>query len=185
MRNKNTKPELNAGTMADIAFLLLIFFLVSTTIPNDKGIARMLPKPCKSIDGCIVDINERNILRVSVNDFGELYINDKVTLINELKNEIKEFIDNNGDQSCNYCYGKKLNVSSDNPNEASISLNFQRDTPYKYYIKVQNEITASYNELRESYSNKTFQKNINQLTKDELIKVKQAYPFRISEADIK
>ena len=185
MRNKNTKPQLNAGTMADIAFLLLIFFLVSTTIPNDKGIARMLPIPCKTKADCIAEIHERNILRVTVNDKGELLINDEETSMNELRRVIKEFIDNNGDQSCNYCFGKKLASSSDNPNEAAISIDFQRNTPYKYFIEVQNELTASYNELRESYSNKIFNKKINQLTNNELILVKQAYPFRISEADIK
>jgi biopolymer transport protein ExbD len=172
MRNKNTSPQLNAGGMADIAFLLLIFFLVSTTIPNDKGIARILPPPC-------------NILRITTNDNGELLIANIKTPMNELRSVIKEFIDNNKDASCTYCQGKGLANSSDNPNKASISLNFQRNTPYKYFIQVQNELTASYNELREEYSNKIFQKKISQLTKDEFSIIKEAYPYRITEADIK
>ena len=157
MRNKKTKPQLNAGSMADIAFLLLIFFLVSTTIPNDKGIARMLPKPCKTKD-CISEINERNILKVAVNNEGELFINEKKTQMNDLRMLFKDFIDNNGDASCTYCKGNGLADSSDNPNEASIFLDFNRNTPYKYYIQVQNELTASYNELRETYSEKNVSK---------------------------
>jgi len=184
MRNKNTKPQLNAGSMADIAFLLLIFFLVSTTIPNDKGIARMLPRPCKTKD-CDTKINERNILKVSVNNKGELFINEKKTQMNDLRSLFKDFIDNNGDASCTYCIGNGLANASDNPKEASIFLDFNRNTPYKYYIQVQNELTASYNELRETYSERMFQKKIKQLSKDEFSKVKEAYPFRISEANVK
>lgn len=185
MRNKNTSPQLNAGSMVDIAFLLLIFFLVSTKIPNDKGIARMLPQPCKNKAVCIAEIHERNILRIAANDAGELLINSEKTPMNVLRSIIKEFIDNNKDTSCTYCLGKGLANSSDNPNKASISLNFQRNTPYKYFIQVQNELTASYNELREEYSNKIFQKKINQLTKDKFSIIKEAYPLRIKEADIK
>ncbi|MFT4697130.1 MAG: biopolymer transport protein ExbD [Flavobacteriaceae bacterium] len=185
MRNKNTSPQLNAGGMADIAFLLLIFFLVSTTIPNDKGIARILPPPCKNKADCLAEIHERNILRITTNDNGELLIANIKTPMNELRSVIKEFIDNNKDASCTYCQGKGLANSSDNPNKASISLNFQRNTPYKYFIQVQNELTASYNELREEYSNKIFQKKISQLTKDEFSIIKEAYPYRITEADIK
>jgi len=165
MRNKNTKPQLNAGSMAEIAFLLLIFFLVSTTIPNDKGIARMLPRPCKS-GNCSSEINERNILKVSVNNEGELLINEQKTQMSDLRKLFKDFIDNNGDSSCTYCKGVGLINSSDNPNEASIFLDFNRNTPYKYYIQVQNELTDSYNELRDAYSETMFQKNVKQLSKD-------------------
>ncbi|MAO10090.1 MAG: biopolymer transporter ExbD [Flavobacteriaceae bacterium] len=184
MRHSNKVPEVNAGSMADIAFLLLIFFLVSTTIPNDKGIVRKIPEPCPPGQKCDTEINERNLLSININKEGELFVNEGVTPYKDLKEIIKDFIDNNGDATCDYCNGNKVAAASDNPKKASISINTHPKTPYKAFITVQNELTAAYLELRKRYTETVLQKDADNLTEEEIKQVQQAYPFRISEADI-
>lgn len=96
----------NAGSMADIAFLLLIFFLVTTTISAEKGILRKLPGTCPTND-CSKPMNERNILRISMNSDQEIFIEGKVVTLNEVKDIVKSFVDNNGESQCDYCTGEK------------------------------------------------------------------------------
>ena len=185
MRHSNSAPKVNAGSMADIAFLLLIFFLVTTTIPNDVGIFRKLPTPCPEGQICDADIYERNILRIYLNNEGQLFVNQNVIIIQNLRSTIKDFIDNNGDVTCNYCHGSNSNTSSDNPQLAIISLSTDTETPYAWFIAIQNELTGAYYELREDYVTNVLKKDIAALSKEELKKVKEAYPFRISEAEVK
>ena len=185
MRHFRNTPEVNAGSMADIAFLLLIFFLVTTTIAKDKGIIRALPEPCPRGEKCDVDIYERNVFRIAVNENGELFVNDNPMHMRDLGVSLKNFIDNNGDGSCTYCFGKKSALASDNPQLAAIVINTSPLTSYKYYISIQDELTKAYYDLREEYVNNILKKDIANLTSEELKKVQQAYPFRISEANIK
>jgi Biopolymer transport protein ExbD/TolR. len=184
MRNSDESPKVNAGSMADIAFLLLIFFLVTTTIPNDKGIARKLPESCPPGQKCDVVINERNVLRLSLNEFGELMVNERISLMEDLRELAKDFIDNNGDASCTFCSGKGIKTSSDNPREAAISITTHRNTPYKDFIRVQDELTAAYLELRTAYAKTIFKKDAAELSRTEMEAIKKAYPFQISEAAI-
>lgn len=144
---KRAAPEVNAGSMADIAFLLLIFFLVTTTIEKDSGINRKLPP----IDESEVDppvIKEKNIFKVSINKNDDLLVEDERMEIKDLRKAAVEFLDNGGDGTCGYCKGKKDPSSSDNPDKAIISLKNSRETSYAAYIAVQNELVAAYNELR-------------------------------------
>ena len=115
---RNSMPSVNAGSMADIAFLLLIFFLVTSMIPNDKGIARDLPQPCPLGADCNIPIKKNNIFEISVNEKGEIMANKTLTPIENLKVKLKDFIDNNADRSCNYCEGKQLSENSDNPKKS-------------------------------------------------------------------
>jgi biopolymer transport protein ExbD len=184
MRHSKNRPEVHAGSMADIAFLLLIFFLITTKIPNDKGIMRGLPEKCPPNVNCNININKRNVLRVNVNEEGELLINDDIIEMKNLKNELKTFIDNNGDKTCNYCNGEMISSSSDNPKVAAISLSTHRKAPYATFIKVQDEITKAYHDLRTVYAKEILQKEISELSKQDIEKVKKAYPFVLSEAEI-
>ncbi len=177
-------PTVQAGSMADIAFLLLIFFLISTKVPNDKGLARKLPSECLN-PPCTSHVNERNIFRINLNSNDEIFANDAVIPLNELQDLVKEFVNNNGDASCDYCIGKGLATSSDNPERAVVSLITHRETSYKHFINVQDEITEAYLELRTDYSKNKFNKSVKNLSSDEIAEVKQAYPFILSEADIK
>ena len=144
---KRSAPEVNAGSMADIAFLLLIFFLVTTTIPKDSGISRKLPP----IDDSEVEppiLREKNIFKVSLNNRDQLLVEEELMQIKDLRSAAVEFLDNNGDGSCEYCQGKRDAASSDNPIKAVISLSNGRETSYAAYIAVQNELVAAYNVLR-------------------------------------
>jgi len=143
---KRAAPEVNAGSMADIAFLLLIFFLVTTTIEKDSGITRKLP-PIEESDEDVI-IKQKNIFTVLLNKNDQLLVEDENMEIKNLRAAAVEFLDNGGDGSCSYCQGKKDPSSSDNPDKAIISLKNDRETSYAAYISVQNELVAAYNELR-------------------------------------
>lgn len=182
MRHSKLVPEVNAGSMADIAFLLLIFFLVTATIPKDYGINRLLPKECPPGIDCTKDINNRNILRININSNNEIMVDEKIIEIHELKDLVKNFVDNNGDKSCGYCNGLQSENSSDNPEKAIVSLQTGKQTNYNLFIAVQDELTKAYYELRQSYSQNVLKKPIDDLTKTDLKKIKEAYPFILSEA---
>ncbi|NMH89537.1 ExbD/TolR family protein [Flavivirga algicola] len=185
MRQSKLMPEVNAGSMADIAFLLLIFFLVTATISSDEGINRVLPKECPPGTICDAKIAERNILRIMVNNDDEIMIENNVVAISELKEITKNFLDNNGDGTCNYCHGLKSPKASDNPEKAVVSLQNGRHTSYKQFVAVQNELTKAYYELRNTYSVNVLKKPSDKLSKEELKQVKAAYPFILSEAETK
>ena len=146
---RRKSPEVNAGSMADIAFLLLIFFLVTTTIETDSGINRKLPPMEEQIDPPI--IRQKNIFTVVVNKNNQLLVEEELTDIKDLRNLAVDFLDNgggSGEEACDYCQGERDESSSDNPDKAIISLKNNRETSYKVYIAIQNELVAAYNELR-------------------------------------
>lgn len=143
---KRSAPEVNAGSMADIAFLLLIFFLVTTTIEKDSGLNRKLPPMEEDVDPPI--IKQRNIFTVLLNGKDQLLVEEELMEIKDLRAAAIEFLDNNGDGTCTYCKGPKNSSSSDNPEKAIISLKNDRETSYATYISVQNELVAAYNVLR-------------------------------------
>jgi len=184
MKTKKTAPKVNAGSMADIAFLLLIFFLVTTTIASDKGIQRKLPPICETPD-CTGEIYERNILRISLNGNQEIMVENEIVAIEDLKDIVKTFADNNGDESCTYCNGFKDTTSSDNPSKAIISLQSHSKASYELFIKIQDELTKAYYELRQAYAKDILSKSIDNLNKDDKVLLKKAYPFIISEAQTK
>ena len=146
---KRSAPEVNAGSMADIAFLFLIFFLVTTTIETDSGLNRKLPPIEDVIDPPI--IKEKNILPVVINKYNQLLVEEEVVELKDLRSVAMDFLDNGGgkgEDACDFCRGKRSPSSSDNPIKAIISLKNDRETAYKVYISVQNELVAAYNELR-------------------------------------
>lgn len=146
---KRKAPEVNAGSMADIAFLLLIFFLVTTTIETDSGLNRKLPPMEDVVDPPI--IKERNIFTVVVNKYNDLLVEEEPMELSELREAAIAFLDNGGgkgEEACDFCQGARDPDSSDNPDKAVISLKNDRETDYKVYISVQNELVAAYNTLR-------------------------------------
>ena len=152
---KRDIPEINAGSMADIAFLLLIFFLVTTTMEKDTGISRKLPE---RTDAEPPTLKEKNVFIVMLNRAGEILVEgDQYMKVDEIKDAAIEFLDNGGGKGkdgndCTYCKGKRDPASSDHPNKAIISLGSARGTAYGDYIAVQNELVAAYNELRDRES---------------------------------
>jgi biopolymer transport protein ExbD len=148
---KRSAPEVNAGSMADIAFLLLIFFLVTTTMEKDSGISRKLPPIEESEEDVI--IKQKNIFTVLLNGKDQLLVEEELMELKDLRAAAVEFLDNGGGENadgekCNYCKGKRDPASSDHPDKAIISLKNDRETSYKAYISVQNELVGAYNVLR-------------------------------------
>jgi biopolymer transport protein ExbD len=158
-------PEINAGSMADIAFLLLIFFLVTTTMDVDAGIARRLPEKQPLDAPPPPVIKERNVFEVIINKNDDLLIEGEYSKVQEVRQLAIDFIDNGGakgnpmltlgeteGQECDWCQGARDSDSSDHPNKAVISLKTDRSTTYGTYIKVQNELGAAYTVLRNRLS---------------------------------
>lgn len=199
---KRSAPEVNAGSMADIAFLLLIFFLVTTTIETDSGISRKLP-PMQEDEVEPPIIKERNIFKVEVNRNNDLLVEDDLMDISELRQSAIDFLDNGGgvgEDACDYCQGAGSSSSSDNPTKAVIMLVNDRNTDYGAYISVQNELVAAYNTLRDRSAQGMFGKSFRRMEadyddvnysgnketlKEQIQTVRAMWPQKLSEADRK
>ncbi|WP_158975522.1 biopolymer transporter ExbD [Cellulophaga sp. L1A9] len=202
MARRGAPPEVNAGSMADIAFLLLIFFLVTTTIETDAGLDRMLP-PLDDTEQEDVIIKQKNIFTVNINKNGQLLVEDELSDIKKLKEQAIAFLDNGGlkngsEEYCNYCKGKRDETSSDNPTKAIISLKNDRETQYGVYITVQNEIVAAYNELRNREAQRLYKRKFTdmeaeylnpettpeakEVLKERVRKIQDLFPQKFSEA---
>ncbi len=131
--------QINASSMADIAFLLLIFFLVTTTIASDRGLTLLLPpKPDPNQPPPDITANERNIFKVLVNSNDQLLVEDEpLTDISAIRAMVKEFVLNNG----------RNPLSSDNPEKAIVSFKTDRGTSYEIYIAVLDELKGAYYEM--------------------------------------
>lgn len=164
---KRALPEVNAGSMADIAFLLLIFFLVTTTIETNAGITTKLPPKTPADMPPPPPVKEKNVLVVVVNKNNQLLVNNQLVELKDVRKAAIDFLDNGGDGSCAYCKGNKNPLSSDNPDKAVISLRNDRETSYKTYISVQNELIAAYNELRERERKRLFPEEVSYVQMDE------------------
>jgi len=165
---KRSAPEVNAGSMADIAFLLLIFFLVTTTIETDSGISRKLPQwQPEDVEPPV--IKQRNIFTVEVNSNNQLLVEEEEMDLSDLQEAAVEFLDNGagaGDEACSFCQGAKDPASSVNPQKAIISLMNNRGTEYGTYIAVQNELVAAYNQLRDREAQRMYGTTFKQMEKN-------------------
>jgi biopolymer transport protein TolR len=168
MKNHRSPQEVNAGSMADIAFLLLIFFLVTTSIENDAGLNRSMPP---DDTGDSVDIKERNLFEISINDADLIMAEGDIIDSKNLREKVIAFIDNGGytigvDGYCDYCEGDRLADLSENPDKAIISIKAQRNTSYPVYVAVQNEVIGAYNTLRNRESLRLFNTNYEAINAD-------------------
>lgn len=174
MPKKSTRsaPEVNAGSMADIAFLLLIFFLVTTTIDVDKGVLVRLP-PWSDEPPEDLKLKKRNVYSVLVNAQDQLLVRGEPQQVSTLKDNAKEFIMNPNQRS----------DMSEAPNKAIISLKNDRGTSYKTYIEVYNELKAAYNELRDEHAKRTYGKGYEFLDDVKKKEIRTKIPLVISEAE--
>lgn len=170
-RSSKDSPHIDSSSMADIAFLLLLFFLVTTTINVDTGIGMVLPPPLVEEAPPIRSRNQMNIL---VNAEGNVLMDDQLVSMEEVKPLLKTFINN---------YGKdpELSVS---PQNAVISILTQAETPYRIYIDMLDEVMGSYNELRNEASLSLYGTPFNGLKKnsEQRQHIKDLYPKKISLA---
>ncbi len=204
MSKRTNGQNVNAGSMADIAFLLLIFFLVTTSIETDVGINRMLPKLEKN--PIIADVFERNILRVLIDSQGQLLVDDVLIELTDLRQKAIAFLDNGGftydhPAYCGYCKGERDPNSSDAPSKAIISLSNNRETSYEAYISVQYELLRAYGYLRNRAAQRLYQKDYATLEseyKDPTITIEEAerlkskikniqelFPLKLTELETK
>lgn len=180
--------EINAGSMADIAFLLLIFFLVTTTMDVDAGLQRRLPPmPDENQKTDDIKVNRRNILIVKINDADRLLVGGTPMDVSMLKDKAVEFLTNPG--NIETLPEKEVKqIEGFGPYEVSkgvISLQNTRGTSYNAYIKVQNELVRAVNEVREAFAMQQFGKKYINLDEDKQRIVRDAIPQNISEADPK
>lgn len=171
-RSKREQPAINASSMADIAFLLLIFFLVTTTIDVDKGIAVKLP-PYSEEEPDNLRLKKRNVYRVVVNAQDQLLVRGEQMNVGMLRENAKKFISNNG-------VDPEL---SESPKRAIISLQNDRGTKYETYITVYNELKAAYNELWDDEAQNKHGFKFEDLDRDQQKEITGDIPLVISEAE--
>lgn len=185
-RSKET-PEINGGSMADIAFLLLIFFLVATTMDIDTGLQRQMPPYNPEQTESDEQIKERNVYVVLINSNDQLLVEGQQMNVHQLREKAKEFILNPQN---------KANLPEKRPVEIDllgevmvskgiISLQNDRGTSYDMYVKVQNELIAAYNEVRDEVSMERFGRKYSDLTDDKRDAIREFIPSIISEAEPK
>ena len=166
------KNEINAGSMADIAFLLLIFFLVTTTIAEDKGVLVKLP-PWSNEPPENLKMNTRNVYSVLVNADNQLLVRGEPMQLDDLKDNTKLFISNpRGEED-----------KAENPKKAIISLKNDRGTKYKTFLTVYNELKAAYTELRNEASEKRYGRLYDLIDKEERKIIRNEIPLVISGAE--
>ncbi|PKV49370.1 biopolymer transport protein ExbD/TolR [Aquimarina sp. MAR_2010_214] len=197
---RRLRPSVNAGSMADIAFLLLIFFLVSTKMETDYGITRKLSPPADDYPTEAI-IMEKNLFKVELNQLNELSVEGTSMKISALKDAAIAFLDNGGgfgELACNYCKGEGDVTSSDHPTKAIISLINNRETNYATYVAVQNELVAAYTELRNREAKRLYgfsfteirksfkdarNPNDKEVLRERIKTIQSLYPEKITEAE--
>lgn len=184
-------PEINASSMADIAFLLLVFFLVTTTMDSDFGLARRLPPPVPD-DIEDIDVKQRNVFEILVNANDELLVEGDLMQVTELRDAAKEFIVNpTNAEDLPEKVVKEIPLLGGNVmvSKQVISLQNDNGTSYDIYIQVQNELVAAYRELRNELAERKFGKSFDALVEaneeDKVDAIRAFYPQRISEAEPK
>ena len=177
---------MNTGSMSDISFLLLTFFLLTSSINTDQGIQRKLPPPLKS-DMEDIKVNKRNVLVVLVNMNDQIMVNSEFLAdVNQLKDKTKEFISNPTDDP-NMSEKKSKYIEELGTEEmiskGVVSLQNDRGTSYEMYINVQNQLAAAFNELRDEFSMSHYGKTFNNLSSNQRKGVQKVIPVNISEAE--
>jgi biopolymer transport protein ExbD len=191
-KGKRKVPGLNQSSTADISFILLIFFLVTTSMDTDSGLARRLPEWDPDAVEQEMKIKERNVMTVQVNKNNEIFVKNgvinRVIEVSELKDIAKEFIAN-PDDNVNLPIKEDYDIEGYGVVVTTvkhvISLQTDRTTNYEIYFQVQHELSKAYSELRDAWSRKTFGKHFADLDETQQSVVKGVYSNKISEAEPK
>ena len=190
MAKRNRKvPGINASSTADIAFMLLIFFLITTSMDTDRGLARRLPPPPENKDQKDdIIVKERNVLQVRLNKDDQLMVGGEWSDIKQLREKAKEFIANtNDDPNMPEKHAKNIPFFGDVMITEKHVISVQNDvgTSYEAYLQVQNELVAAYNELRSELAKSKFGKEYAECSEEEKDAIMDYYPQKISEAEPK
>lgn len=188
-KGKRKCPEVNSSSTADIAFLLLIFFLITTSMDTDRGLTRQLPPPPEEQkDNDDVKLKARNVLTVFLNLNDQLMCGSDYITVDQLKDKAKEFIANPyNDENKPEKHTKNVEFfgTMQVTEKHVVSLRCDRGSSYKVYLAVQNELVAAYNELRNELAQEKWQKNYADLNDDQKKAIREIYPQKISEAEPK
>lgn len=188
---RRSLPEINSASMADIAFMLLIFFLVATTMDSDKGIFRVLPPYIdKPIQDEPIKVLDKNLFVVLINKDDRLMVEKKPMNPDDLRKACKDFLTNMNNDENDKVYPEYNEVAINGIGTAKVtkgivSIQNDRGTSYDKYIEIQNEIVAAYNEVKDEYSIRYFRKPFKDLNEDQQKAIKELIPQRISEAEPK
>ena len=181
-------PEINSSSTADIAFLLLSYFLMTTTMDQDSGLQRRLP-PIPNENQQVEDqkVNRRNIILVRINSADRLFAGNEPMDVSQLKDKIKEFLVNpNNDPNLPEKSPKEIEgYGTCMVSKGVISLQNDRGTSYQAYIRVQNELVKAINELRDDFAKANFGRAYISLDQEKQRIVRDAIPQNISEAEPK
>jgi biopolymer transport protein ExbD len=182
---KRSTPELSTSSMADIAFLLLTFFLLTTTMDQNIGMPRRLPPLLEDEQEKPPEINRRNIMEVRVSNTDLLLVNKKLMEVQLLKDEVKAFLANPRDEEDKPEKEVKTIelLGAVSVGKGVVSLQTDRGTSYKMYMAVQNEIMRAYTELRDEFALARFQASYSKITEEQREAVRGVYPLNISEAE--
>ena len=174
------------GSTADIAFLLLCYFLMTTTMGEQTGLQRRLPPIPDSKEAQDQQVNRRNIIIVRINSADKLFAGSEAMDVSLLKDKIKEFLTNpNNSPNLPEKEAKEIEGKTYMVSKGVISLQNDRGTSYQAYLAVQNELVKAVNELRDDFSKVNFGKKFSRLSEEEQEIVKKAVPQNISEAEPK
>lgn len=178
-------PEINSGSMADIAFLLLIFWLMTTSMNVDSGISRKLPPLVDQEQDPGMDAHERNVLMVFVSGNNQLLVAGQRMDISGLSEKTKTFITNpTNDPNMPEKEMTEIPLLGNYPvSKGLISLQNDRGTSYDMYLQVQNELTRAYNEAKDELAQQKFGRSFNDLNDEQRKAINKAIPVKISEAE--
>ena len=189
-KGKRKVPDINSSSTADIAFLLLIFFLITTSMDTDRSLARQLPPPPEQEQQQDNDakLKERNVLQVFLNLNDDLMCSGEYVTVDQIREKAKEFIANPyNDEKLPEKFAKNVpffgNVMV--TKNHVISLRCDRGSSYKEYLAVQNELVAAYNELRDELAQEKWQKKYADLNEEQQSAIREIYSQKISEAEPK
>ncbi|MBR7017963.1 MAG: biopolymer transporter ExbD [Prevotella sp.] len=167
-RRKHRVPTLNTTSTADISFMLLIFFLVTTSMDIDKGLSRQLPPLEDDKEEQVIDMNKNDMIRLSISADNQLSINDRVVTLQQVRQQVMDFVE--------HCPDRQQHV---------VSVEVAREATYDTYFNMQNEIVAAYNTLREQRAQQIYHLSLAQCTEEQRDSLRAYYPQRIAETYLK
>lgn len=202
MSKHRNLPAVNAGSMADIAFLLLIFFLVTAAIDQEQGLPTTIPKASEK---GVREVAQHNLFEIAINADNQLMVQGEVALLQNLRSKLIAFLDNGGLSEneaghCAYCRGEQEKHLSESPQKAIVSLTTNVKSSYATYVAVQNEIEGAYNYLRNREGQRLFKEDYKamvqqyrssnrsqqdkQILKEQIHTLRDQYPKQLIELDM-
>lgn len=161
-RRKHIVPALNTTSTADISFMLLIFFLVASSMDVDKGLLRQLPPADTKEEPLEVDVSKERLMELKITGGNQLMLDGQPVEVSGLRNRVAEFVSRVG--------SKHL-----------ISIDADPNSSYETYFKMQNEIVVAYAMVRNELAKRKFGQPLSRLTNEKRDEVKALLPQRIAE----